>query len=168
MDLALHGSDEAVGDTEFKASLHLLNVVLDKATARFPGQSLRLHFETRPSDPPFMYIFAKPVTPEDIEEVQGSSKAAIEEFERNILGLDAEDPDEDMQDFEPSVIREEGADAQISAVSDSEEDFASDLIQKTERVAETSGSTGAVESPGEQQDPGSAGIRGGPTNRTQA
>ncbi|KAK2004510.1 Pet127-domain-containing protein [Colletotrichum falcatum] len=88
MDLALHGTeDRSLGDQEFKLSLHLLNKVLDRATERFPGRSIRLHVETRPSDPPFMYVFAKPVTPEEIEKVQTSNAAAVAEFEQRILGL---------------------------------------------------------------------------------
>ncbi|KAK3946079.1 mitochondrial protein Pet127-domain-containing protein [Diplogelasinospora grovesii] len=105
MDLAIHGTpNTTTGDREFKLSLHLLNKVLDKATAKFPGKSLRLHFETRPSDPPFMYIFAKPVTPEEIEEVQGASRAAIEEFERNMMGVDHGEEQE-----QPVVSGEEDA-----------------------------------------------------------
>ncbi|CRK05453.1 hypothetical protein BN1723_017151, partial [Verticillium longisporum] len=63
MDTALHGTDDrSLGDQEFKLSLHLLNEVLDRATKKFPGRTLRLHVETRPGDPPFTYIFARPVT----------------------------------------------------------------------------------------------------------
>ncbi|KAK3685056.1 mitochondrial membrane protein Pet127 [Podospora appendiculata] len=92
MDQAIHGTAAAaLGDQEFKLSLHLLNQVLDKATAKFPKQSLRLHFETRPTDPPFMYIFAKPVTPGEIEEVQGASRATIEQFERDMMGMAQDD-----------------------------------------------------------------------------
>ncbi|KAK4113801.1 Pet127-domain-containing protein [Canariomyces notabilis] len=104
MDLSLHGQKERnLGDREFKLSLHLLNKVLDKVTAKFPGKTLRLHFETRPGDPPFMYIFAKPVTPKEIEDVQGATQAAVEKFERRMMGvtpgpepgLDEEDGGED-------------------------------------------------------------------------
>lgn len=39
MDRALHGqSDRCLGDHEFRASIHLLNEVLNKATERFPEQ----------------------------------------------------------------------------------------------------------------------------------
>ena len=150
MDTALHGSDEGVGDSEFKASLHLLNVVLEKATARFPGQSLRLHFETRPSDPPFMYIFAKPVTPEDIEEVQGSSKAAIEEFERNILGLGAEEADSDVQEFDSSVIQEDERNQEAAAAAEKEdispEELASeDKIEQPDEATARDGSDGQTD-----------------------
>ncbi|CAK7209156.1 hypothetical protein SCUCBS95973_000355 [Sporothrix curviconia] len=89
MDLALHGTeDTTLGDREFMLSLRLLNSVLDKATERFPGRSLRLHIETRPSmAAPFMYVFATPVTAKEIAEVQDASKESVEAFERNILGL---------------------------------------------------------------------------------
>ncbi|KLU90153.1 mitochondrial membrane protein Pet127 [Magnaporthiopsis poae ATCC 64411] len=91
MDLAIHGtSDTALGDQEFKLSLHLLNKILDKATARFPKRSLRLHFETRPSEPPFMYVFAKPVTDQEIADVQEKNKEAVEEFERRMMNLEPE------------------------------------------------------------------------------
>ncbi|CAK7205435.1 hypothetical protein SEUCBS139899_008207 [Sporothrix eucalyptigena] len=92
MDLALHGTeDTTLGDREFMLSLRLLNEVLDRATQRFPGRSLRLHVETRPSDSaPFMYVFAKPVTADEIAEVQDASKESVEEFERNILGMTAD------------------------------------------------------------------------------
>ncbi|KAK8041398.1 hypothetical protein PG994_014405 [Apiospora phragmitis] len=95
------------GDTEFKLSLGLLNDIMDRASKKFPEQSLRLHFETRPSVvAPFMYIFAKPVENHEIKEVQEANKAKIEEFERKVLGLgpadvgttstpDNEDPVED-------------------------------------------------------------------------
>lgn len=89
MDLSLHGtSDTTLGDKEFKLSLALLNEVFDRASKKFPKQSLRFHFETRPSQvAPFMYIFAEPVGEQDIKNVQEASKAKIEEFERKVLGL---------------------------------------------------------------------------------
>ena len=41
-----------------------------------------------------MYIFAEPVTEEQVQEIQSRNKSKIEEFERRILGLHS-DPDED-------------------------------------------------------------------------
>ncbi|KAK4127921.1 Pet127-domain-containing protein, partial [Parathielavia appendiculata] len=103
MDLSLHGqSDLTLGDREFKLSLHLLNKVLDKVTAKYPGRSLRLHFETRGETTPFMYIFAKPVTPAEIEEIQGATRAKIEEFEREMMGV--------MSEEERALAEEDGAD----------------------------------------------------------
>ncbi|KAI0593055.1 Pet127-domain-containing protein [Biscogniauxia sp. FL1348] len=89
MDLALHGtSNTTIGHKEFKLSLKLLNDILNRATKKWPEQSLRLHFETRPSTvAPYMYIFAEPVQQGDVEAVQNAGKASIEEFEREILGL---------------------------------------------------------------------------------
>ncbi|OIW29774.1 Pet127-domain-containing protein, partial [Coniochaeta ligniaria NRRL 30616] len=106
MDQSIHGtSDLTVGNHEFKFSLHLLNKLLDKATERYPKQSLRLHFETRPTEPPFMYVFAKPVTQEQIEEVQTKNKAAVEAFERDMMGLVRDDKEESEE--EVPVIQKE-------------------------------------------------------------
>lgn len=97
MDYALHGTDNTVlGDSEFKLSLDLLNRVLDKATAKYPEKSLRLHFETRSSETPFMYIFAEPMEEEDIQAVQESNQAAVLEFEQNILGLGSAKTEEEL------------------------------------------------------------------------
>jgi hypothetical protein len=93
MDQALHGTtgeSTALGDQEFKLSLQLLNKVLDRATERFPGRNIRLHVETRPGNPPWMYVFAKPVTPAEIEKVQTANQAAIAQFENKFLGLQKE------------------------------------------------------------------------------
>ncbi|KAI9822279.1 MAG: hypothetical protein M1832_003102 [Thelocarpon impressellum] len=96
MDSTLHGSwDGSIGDQEFKLSLDLLNKVFDKATAKFPEKSLRIHFETRDTKTPFMYVFAEPVTEEEVEEVQNGNKAKIEQFEREVLGLDGPEGDAD-------------------------------------------------------------------------
>ncbi|KAK4190687.1 putative mitochondrial membrane protein pet127 protein [Podospora australis] len=115
MDLTLHGtSNTTLGHQEFKASVHLLNKALDKVTAKFPGQTLRIHFETRPGDPPFMYIFAKPVTPEEIEKIQGAARDRIEEFEREMMGIErkpeaaAEAEQEDTDEAAEVIAEEDG------------------------------------------------------------
>ncbi len=104
MDSTLHGQwDTSVGDQEFRLSLDLLNKILDRATKKFPktvsrrwsvftcfahlSQSLRIHFETREVQTPFMYIFAEPVTEEQVAKIQSQNHDKIKEFERNILGL---------------------------------------------------------------------------------
>ncbi|KAF3925095.1 hypothetical protein AA313_de0209282 [Arthrobotrys entomopaga] len=69
MDESLHGGPE-VGDQEFKFSLKLLNEALDRATKKYPGQSLRLWFETRESNMPFMYFAAEPITEEELKASQ--------------------------------------------------------------------------------------------------
>ncbi|KAJ5934015.1 mitochondrial translation protein [Penicillium verhagenii] len=86
MDQALHGqSKTALGDAEFQLSLKLWNEVLDKATERFPKQSLRFHFETRDAITPFMYVFAEPVTPEEIKDIQSTNAAEVEAYQQRLL-----------------------------------------------------------------------------------
>ncbi|KAL9623326.1 MAG: hypothetical protein Q9160_002433 [Pyrenula sp. 1 TL-2023] len=82
MDAAVHGqSDLTLGDREFKISLKLWNQVLDKVTAKFPGRSLRMHFETRESKVrPFMYVFAEPVDEDRIQRIQESKANAWDEL----------------------------------------------------------------------------------------
>jgi hypothetical protein len=106
MDYALHGTDDTTtGDSEFKLSLELLNRVLDRATAKFPEKSLRLHFETRKAETPFMYIFAEPVEEEQIEEIQATNKAEIEKFESRVLGLSKEDAAEEERKTEWETLQ---------------------------------------------------------------
>ncbi|KAL1981300.1 hypothetical protein VTN96DRAFT_2793 [Rasamsonia emersonii] len=106
MDQTLHGqSDTTLGDKEFQFSLALWNTILNKATARFPKQSLRFHFETRDAQTPFMYIFAEPVTEEEIEAIQTKNKKDIEEFQRRVLNLEPRTDGESSADSstEPST-----------------------------------------------------------------
>ncbi|KAK6203900.1 hypothetical protein LQW54_008707 [Pestalotiopsis sp. IQ-011] len=109
MDLSLHGTtDTTLGDKEFKLSLSLFNKLLDRATEKFPKQSLRLFVETRTSaNTPFMYAFIKPVTPEEIEAVQNTNKASAELVERQLLGL----TDSMLDEAEAATEVEEKADA---------------------------------------------------------
>ncbi|CAD6439856.1 123743e8-a128-49b4-b2d5-d5d1631e7edf-CDS [Sclerotinia trifoliorum] len=89
LDDTIHGTtNTTIGDSEFKLSVDLLNKALDRATARFPGKSLRIHFETRGNvETPFMYIFAEPMEEEEIQKIQDTNKAEIEAFEARVLGL---------------------------------------------------------------------------------
>ncbi|KAJ5778974.1 hypothetical protein N7457_006694 [Penicillium paradoxum] len=86
MDQSLHGqSNTALGDKEFILSLGLWEKVLDKATKKFPKQSLRFHFETRDAQTPFMYIFAQPVTSDEIHAIQTKNHAEIEAFQEKLF-----------------------------------------------------------------------------------
>ncbi|PGG97254.1 hypothetical protein AJ80_09723 [Polytolypa hystricis UAMH7299] len=86
LDMCLHGqNDTALGDTEFQLSVVMWNKILEKATAQFPNQSLRFHFETRDAQKPFMYIFAEPVTDEEINAIQTRNQHKIDAFERKLL-----------------------------------------------------------------------------------
>ncbi|KAI1825610.1 Pet127-domain-containing protein [Xylaria intraflava] len=118
MDMALHGtSNLELGDQEFMLSLNLLNEILNRATQKWPKQSLRIHFETRESTgAPFMYIFAKPTTPEEIAAVQDASKKSVEAFEKNILGLvkRADEGGEEPLTVAEDVAQEDVDDATLS------------------------------------------------------
>ncbi|RPB25373.1 Pet127-domain-containing protein [Terfezia boudieri ATCC MYA-4762] len=71
MDAALHQDwHSGIGDREFKLSLQLLNDVFNRAVEKFPERSLRIHFETRETQTPLMYIFAEPMEEREIDEIQ--------------------------------------------------------------------------------------------------
>lgn len=85
MDVALHGtSDRRLGDQEFKTSVALLNELMDRATKRYPGRTLRLHVETRPTKVPLTYFFVEPVTEEEMTTTQEAGKSSVEAIERII------------------------------------------------------------------------------------
>ncbi|KAG5302261.1 mitochondrial membrane protein Pet127 [Histoplasma ohiense] len=120
MDLALHGqTDTALGDAEFQLSVSLWDKVLAKATEKFPNQSLRFHFETRETQIPCMYVFAEPVTEEQIEEIQNRNKAEIENVQKKLLF-----PDELEQEGE-NALEKEGTSLQASSSETSAEAGAS-------------------------------------------
>ncbi|KAH6892319.1 mitochondrial protein Pet127-domain-containing protein [Thelonectria olida] len=88
MDEALHGTSNTwLGDSEFKASVHILNDLLNRAAKRFPGQSLRLHVETRPGLTPLTYFFAEPVDDNFIRETQATGQKSVEDIQKKLLGL---------------------------------------------------------------------------------
>ncbi|KAL8970042.1 MAG: hypothetical protein Q9183_001705 [Haloplaca sp. 2 TL-2023] len=87
MDSTLHSQwDTSLGDQEFKLSVSLLNEVLNKATEKYPNTSLRLHFETREAQTPFMYIFAEPVTEDQITAIQTANDAKVQAIEDELMG----------------------------------------------------------------------------------
>ncbi|PLB49487.1 Pet127-domain-containing protein [Aspergillus steynii IBT 23096] len=149
MDLTLHGQkDTSLGDHEFRLSVSLWNKVLDKVTSRFPKQSVRLHFETRDSvNAPFMYIFAEPVTDEEIHAIQTKNQKEIDAYQQRILDLapredSASTPSQDgSQDASPpptnqtteeqsDVMEDEGRHYDSSAPPD--ESFLSDMQKQAE------------------------------------
>lgn len=104
MDQALHGqSDTTLGDAEFQLSLDIWNEILNKATAKFPEQSLRFHFETRDAVTPFMYVFAEPVSKDQIHAVQTRNQAKIDEYQQRLLNLS---PKDDASDIEAKLSPE--------------------------------------------------------------
>ncbi|TFB04535.1 mRNA degradation protein pet127 [Trichoderma ghanense] len=99
MDVALHGtSDRRLGDQEFKASVALLNELMDRATKRYPGRTLRLHVETRPTKVPLTYFFVEPVTEEEMTNTQEAGKSSVEELERELLTLSETENEDDAED----------------------------------------------------------------------
>jgi hypothetical protein len=75
----------------------MLNKVLEEATAKFPGKSLRLHFETRPVPVTAMCVFAEPMEEEEIDKIQSKSKEKIAEFERKMMGIEAREDKSDAK-----------------------------------------------------------------------
>ncbi|EXJ79727.1 hypothetical protein A1O3_08010 [Capronia epimyces CBS 606.96] len=109
LDLALHGqTDQTLGNREFRLSFKLLTDIFDQATARFPDQSLRFHFEAREATPvqaPHMYIFAEPVSEGEIADIQSKKKEEIEAYEQRIFHSKSRQtqipPDDEWEDAAP-------------------------------------------------------------------
>lgn len=148
IDVALHGtSDRRLGDQEFKASIALLNDLMDRATKRYPGRTLRLHVETRPTKVPLTYFFVEPVTEEEMTNTQEAGKSSVEELERELLNLSetenaedaevAEDADRTAQ-VEPEQFDEEAEQLpDESSLKDSPNEAAWDaMMSKVEETVE--------------------------------
>ncbi|KAI9040933.1 Pet127 family protein [Aspergillus affinis] len=118
MDSTLHGQKHAcLGDQEFRLSVALWNKVLDKVTAKYPKQSVRLHFETRDSkvSESFMYIFAEPVTDEEIHAIQTKNQEEIDAYQRRILNLAPhEDDAEQLSDAIRSEEQEQDQESELA------------------------------------------------------
>ncbi len=161
LDYALHGTeDTTTGDSEFKLSLELLNRVLDRATAKYPQQSLRLHFETRDTVTPFTYIFAEPITETDIDSIQATNKAKIEEFEAKVLGLTAKDLSPEEQKEQWDSIRASVEESMEQDESDPEgvlmnEDVSDEDLEEDEKELVEILSTSGLEQNSEEEDDGS-------------
>lgn len=140
MDRALHGqTDSCLGDQEFKASLEIMNEVFNKATEKFPGRSLRFHFETKAavgeSMPTALHVFAEPMSEEDVDKIQNSQKAKVQEFERNIMckndGTEKSEKEEKKAQSISTFFKErkEASDSQtpLSTKSDADTSFLSSI-----------------------------------------
>lgn len=167
MDYALHGqSDTELGDREFQYSIKLWNEVLDRATAKYPKQSLRLHFETTESRPARMMVFVQPVTGDDIRAIQEKNKTKIEKAQQQMLYPDSVTQEEDL-DLEDDVVGSESAEARVEAEATIEpeneavadtttiEKLESQPVLETETGSNTDPTTISspeVQSPPQQQD----------------
>lgn len=107
MDHAIHGTnDRRMGDQEFKCSIALLNELMDRATKKFPGRTLRLHVETRPTKVPLTYFFVEPVTDEEMRKIQDAGKPSVEQLEREIRGLSNEEREAESIEEEQGAVDE--------------------------------------------------------------
>lgn len=130
IDRAMHGQvDRCLGDQEFRASLHMMDEVLQKATEAFPGQSLRLHFETVEQPMTMMWVFAEPVEEAEIEAIQGSSKERVAAFEREVMGVEKDEGGADAQGKPDSGVSAstDSAPAGDGAAKGSEDSYTSSL-----------------------------------------
>lgn len=99
MDLAIHGTNTVhLGDQEFRLSVHLLNELLNRATEKFPNQSLRIHVEARPTNPPLLYFFARPVADDRIHHAQSMRRAEVDKFEKQMMGMAQRQADVEEED----------------------------------------------------------------------
>jgi hypothetical protein len=132
MDLSLHGTtDLTTGNREFMASLELWEELLKKATERFPGQSLRVHVETRPSKVvPFMYFFAEPVNDGEIKAIQEKNKEEAQKFQERVLGIKPKPDATTEAGIAELVEAEEASTGDVGAAED-------DAESKQEAVEET-------------------------------
>ncbi|KAL6849405.1 hypothetical protein ACO1O0_008945 [Amphichorda felina] len=109
MDAAIHGSSSRrLGDREFKASVALLNDLMDRATKRFPGRSLRLHIETRDTKVPVTYFFVEPVTDEDMATSKEAAKRSVEKVQEAIMTMRAEQGEAESPAVEKDEVESEG------------------------------------------------------------
>lgn len=117
MDAAIHGPrNQGIADKEFRLSVHLLNKVFDKVTERFPDQSVRLHFETRDTAQPYMYIFAEPKTEDEVNEIQTMNKARIREAEKALLTPKEQQSESAEEELAEDQDHVQGDDARWQAI----------------------------------------------------
>ena len=115
MDIAIHGQeDRTLGDQEFKMSVNLMNEIFDRATKAFPGQSLRVHCETRPSMKTDigarLEIFAQPFTESEIDSIQRSRAKAVAVLKEQLLSR-AQTAEEDGPEIDlKSALTEQAVD----------------------------------------------------------
>lgn len=152
LDQTLHGqSDTALGDAEFRLSLGLWNKILDKATEKFPQRSLRFHFETRDAATPFMYIFAEPVTEEEINAIQTRNAAEINAYQQRILNLSPKGDEDESSAAADSAPEQDQTEATGELAK---EPAATEASAPSETLSEDPATTeaGKEEEPGEERE----------------
>ncbi|OLL24260.1 mRNA degradation protein pet127, mitochondrial [Neolecta irregularis DAH-3] len=90
MDCAIHGSHEhGIGNREFKLSITILEDILQKATKRFPNQSMRMMFDTDPGLRNRMYVIVEAMSETRINEHQAGAVRAVLESAQGIVKPEA-------------------------------------------------------------------------------
>ncbi|KPI41434.1 mRNA degradation protein mitochondrial [Cyphellophora attinorum] len=115
MDQGLHGqSDTSLGDREFGYSVRMLEDILDRATARYPEQSLRVFVEAREPTAKFnpvayMNVFVEPMSEETINKIQDAALARRDEYDRRLYNGDGdlEEADGSEEDVNVSDLEDE-------------------------------------------------------------
>ncbi|ORY16181.1 mitochondrial protein Pet127-domain-containing protein [Clohesyomyces aquaticus] len=161
LDYVLHGqSDTTLGDQEFKLSIRLLDELLSRATQKFPETSLRLHFETREAQVPYMYVFAEPVTDEEADKIQNTGRDAAKEFERNVIGVRRDDPEvqKEWQEIQGRVDEEVDEDETNPLTEKEDEDDSNPLTEREdededETAASEGEESGVTDEDGVESDP---------------
>ncbi|PHH77416.1 hypothetical protein CDD80_651 [Ophiocordyceps camponoti-rufipedis] len=125
MDLAIHGTDDVrLGDQEFRLSFGLFNELLQRATKRFPNQSLRFIVETRETKVPLTYFFAEPVTEEEADRIQAASRPSVEQLKDEVnRSLEASEARDGMEQSRADEMGESRAEDEAN---DEDEAVASD------------------------------------------
>ena len=120
MDQAIHGtSDRDLGDQEFKISVSLLNDLMNRATERFPGRSLRIHVETRDTKVPVMYFFAEPVDDNDITASQEAAKRSVDAVQAKVMSLRAGQQEKGAEEVEEEEAQTAAPDVDVDAPAES-------------------------------------------------
>ncbi|KAF2755946.1 Pet127-domain-containing protein [Pseudovirgaria hyperparasitica] len=84
MDYIIHGTSKpALGNAEFKYTFALIEHIFDKATKRFPKQSIRFHFDATTTG--FMNIFAEPYTDEEIDDANAHKEQIGREIAAQLM-----------------------------------------------------------------------------------
>ena len=140
MDQAIHGtSDTRLGDMEFKCSIALLNDLMDRATKKFPGRTLRLHVETRPTKVPLTYFFVEPVTEEQMKTIQAAGTPSVEQLEREIRDLSDEEREAESASEHQGKAKSEGiykANKETSSSDPLGEDAWAEMMDKVDDAVE--------------------------------
>jgi len=109
-----------------------------------------------------MYIFAEPVTEEQVQELQNKNAAAIEEFERELLGISEKDEDEADKWEEIQAKVEEAMDEDERGIEEAEE--GEDVAPAASEFDDGQDGAEGVAAYGESEDESNADIDAGLAN----